>query len=157
MRYWSHQTLYQMHERSLQWKSYSLVWNKCNWCCGACRLRNDSYIWTIHAHALDIRDWVSASLSEHKHYLIPARWYDSTYSCAFMNILSEIFPGCLVSWHGDIAWPPRSPDVNASDFFFWAYLKSNVFRTCPTYMQELKTCIHEEMSAIPPHQLLQNV
>jgi len=28
---------------------------------------------------------------------------------------------------GPIPWPPRSPDLNSLDFFFWGYLKETVY------------------------------
>ena len=42
--------------------------------------------------------------------------------------LTERFPGNkVISRHFDFSWPPRSPDLNPMDFFFWGYLKYLVY------------------------------
>jgi hypothetical protein len=46
-----------------------------------------------------------------------------------MNVLGEIFPGCLVSLRGDEGWPARSRDLSICDFFLWGYLKENIALT----------------------------
>lgn len=38
---------------------------------------------------------------------------------------------------GPIAWPPRSPDLNPLDFFFWGYLKNFVYFKPVETRQEL--------------------
>jgi hypothetical protein len=35
-----------------------------------------------------------------------------------------IIPRHIVSHFGDIAWPARSPDFSAPDYFLWEHLKS---------------------------------
>jgi hypothetical protein len=35
-----------------------------------------------------------------------------------MACLRQLFPGQLISQYGDLLWPPRSPDLAASDFFY---------------------------------------
>jgi len=35
-------------------------------------------------------------------------------------------------------WAPHSPDLNPLDFFLWGYAKDNVFKDCPSSLQELK-------------------
>ncbi|KAJ4451944.1 hypothetical protein ANN_03428 [Periplaneta americana] len=44
---------------------------------------------------------------------------------------------------GDIAWPPRSPDLTVCDFFLWEHLKTKVFggnpaRTIPALKQRIR-------------------
>ena len=56
-----------------------------------------------------------------------------------MNILREMFPGRIISRFGDIAWPARSPDLTAPDFFLWGYLKGKVYRHHPRTLQNPKT------------------
>uniref|UniRef100_A0A914CBY8 Tc1-like transposase DDE domain-containing protein n=1 Tax=Acrobeloides nanus TaxID=290746 RepID=A0A914CBY8_9BILA len=54
------------------------------------------------------------------------------YSEDVRNLLDEHFPD---RWIGrgteqhpaPYAWPPRSPDLTHMDFFFWGYLKSQVY------------------------------
>ena len=41
-----------------------------------------------------------------------------------MGILTEMFPGHLISLRGDISWSIHSPDLNPCDFFPLGYLKS---------------------------------
>ncbi|EFN88750.1 hypothetical protein EAI_03344, partial [Harpegnathos saltator] len=38
---------------------------------------------------------------------------------------------------GPIEWPPRSPDMNILDFFFWDYLKDRVYKTKPQNLDDL--------------------
>ena len=33
--------------------------------------------------------------------------------------LRRLFPQWVISRFGDVPWPPRSPDLTASDFFFF--------------------------------------
>jgi hypothetical protein len=43
-----------------------------------------------------------------------------------MDILQNLFPGHLISRLGDVAFPARSLELTALDFFLRDYLKSNV-------------------------------
>ncbi|GFW24449.1 hypothetical protein TNCV_606901 [Trichonephila clavipes] len=36
------------------------------------------------------------------------------------------------------AWPPRSSDLNPSDFWLWGYLKAMVYRDPLTFLSDLK-------------------
>ena len=73
-----------------------------------------------------------------------------------MAILTEAFPGRLISRNGDISWPPRSPDLTPPDFFLWGYLKGKVYINKPNTLQELKNNIIAEINGITPD-ILQNV
>lgn len=67
-----------------------------------------------------------------------------------MNAMSALFPGRVVSRNGDIAWPPRSPDLTVCDFFLWGYLKTKVFGNDPARtIPALKQRIRVEIAAIP--------
>ncbi|CAB0019743.1 unnamed protein product, partial [Nesidiocoris tenuis] len=66
-----------------------------------------------------------------------------------LNFLRRIFPGRVISRHGDVPWPPRSPDLTPSDFFLWGYLKSKVYVDKPRTIQELKQSITQETVGIP--------
>lgn len=72
---------------------------------------------------------------------------------ATITMLNQMFPGCLISRRGDVEWAPRSPDLTAPDFFLWGYLKSKVYVTRPHTLQQLKTNIAAEISAIPGEML----
>ena len=54
---------------------------------------------------------------------------------------------CVRSF-GDIAWPARSPDLTAPDFFLWGFLKDRVFRRRIVTIQELNQAIVDEVAAI---------
>lgn len=47
------------------------------------------------------------------------------------NHLNLAFPNRWIGRGGPIPWPPRSPDCNPLDFFFWGYLKSLVYDVGP--------------------------
>ncbi|KAJ4452211.1 hypothetical protein ANN_03729 [Periplaneta americana] len=62
------------------------------------------------------------------------------------DTVNALFPGRVISRKGDIAWPPRSPDLTVCDFF----LKTKVFGGNPPRMiPALKQRIREEVAAIP--------
>ena len=67
-----------------------------------------------------------------------------------LSILREMFPGHLISLHGDIGWPARSPDLTTCDFFLWGYLKATVYARRPGTIEQLKEAIRQEVAAIPP-------
>ena len=70
-----------------------------------------------------------------------------------LTFLREIFPGKLISRFGDIAWPPRSPDLTVPDFFFWGYLKERVYRYNPKTIRDLKETIQSEIRSIPTNMI----
>lgn len=51
------------------------------------------------------------------------------------------------NWFGThspkMQWPPRSPDLSVLDFFFWGYLKNEVYKEELKNVEELKTKITE--------------
>ena len=67
-----------------------------------------------------------------------------------MDVLREMFPGHLISLRGDVGWPARSPDLAPCDFFLWGYLKAKVYQHHPRSIDELKTAIRQEITAISP-------
>ena len=38
-------------------------------------------------------------------------------------LLNRLFSQKLISRHGDVNWPPRSPDLTLPDFYLWGYIK----------------------------------
>jgi hypothetical protein len=50
----------------------------------------------------------------------------------------EMFPEHVTSRFGDIAWPPRSPDLSACNFFLWGYLRQKAYVNRPNIIQDLK-------------------
>jgi hypothetical protein len=67
-----------------------------------------------------------------------------------LAILRERFPGHVVSLHGDIGWPTRSPDLSPFDFFLWGYLKVQVYQHRPQTLEGLKEAITQEVAVILP-------
>jgi len=63
--------------------------------------------------------------------------------------LQTIFNGRVISRHGDVPWPLRSPDITPCDFFLWGYVKSKVYVDKPRNIQELKESIRREIIDIP--------
>lgn len=43
-----------------------------------------------------------------------------------LNLLRNMFPGCVISRFGDVHWPPRSPDLNMCDFL-WRYMNNRIY------------------------------
>lgn len=74
-------------------------------------------------------------------------------SRASMGELREMFGARVISHRGDVQWPPRSPDLNACDYFLWGYLKSRVYQDRPRTIQDLKRNIRTEVAAISPNVL----
>ena len=66
-----------------------------------------------------------------------------------MNVLRGLFPAHLISLHGDIGWPARSPDLSPCDYFLWGYVKSEVFKHRPTTIDGLKAAICKTINEIP--------
>ena len=42
-----------------------------------------------------------------------------------MDVLRRLFPAHLISLHGDIGWPARSPDLSPCDYFLWGQRRSS--------------------------------
>ena len=71
-----------------------------------------------------------------------------------MNAVNALLPSRVISRNGDIAWPPRSPDLAVCDFFLWGHLKTKVFEgNPPRTIPALKQRIREEVAAIPVNML----
>ena len=69
------------------------------------------------------------------------------------NFLQQTFGERIISRHFPEIWPPRSPDLSPLDFWLWGYLQARVFTHNPSTIEELKTAIRDEISAISPEQL----
>ncbi|KAJ4437439.1 hypothetical protein ANN_17583 [Periplaneta americana] len=71
-------------------------------------------------------------------------------SRASMGGLREMFGARVILHRVEVQWPPRSPDLNACDYFLWGYLKSRVYQDRPRTNQDLKRNIRTEVAAISP-------
>jgi hypothetical protein len=67
-----------------------------------------------------------------------------------LSLLNEVFKGRVISQGCPIPWPPRSPDLNPLDFWFWGYLKHAVFSTPSSRIGELRFKIAQECFKITP-------
>ncbi|KAL7640497.1 UNVERIFIED_CONTAM: hypothetical protein RMT77_008772 [Armadillidium vulgare] len=59
------------------------------------------------------------------------------------NYLNTVYPRRWISRGGTKPWPPRSPDLNALDFFLWGHLKHLVYGTTFESSEELRARIIE--------------
>ena len=62
--------------------------------------------------------------------------------------MTEFFRHKIIALHHPYEWPPRSPDLTPCDFFLWGYLKSKVYQTAPSDIQDLTQRIVSEADAI---------
>lgn len=77
-------------------------------------------------------------------------WAPPHYYLRARQILNEQFPNRWIGRRGAIEWPARSPDLSPLDYFFWGYLKHNVYKTKPADINELKRRIIDESARVPP-------
>lgn len=80
-------------------------------------------------------------------------------SRATIHFLNQTFPDRLISTRGTIKWPARSCDLAPNDFFFWGFLKENIYRhqfERATNLVELRAKILHFSASITPA-LLQNM
>ncbi|GBP60453.1 hypothetical protein EVAR_37489_1 [Eumeta japonica] len=61
------------------------------------------------------------------HYIRPIREY-----------LNEEYPERWIGRLGPVLWPPRSPDLNLLDFFYWGRLKDRVYTKPISTLDELR-------------------
>lgn len=73
--------------------------------------------------------------------------------------LNEAFPERWIGRMGPILWPPRSPDLNPLDFFYWGCLKDKVYSQPITSLDQLRSRIFQaaqEISTISLRRLKRN-
>ncbi|XP_076246510.1 uncharacterized protein LOC143186686 [Calliopsis andreniformis] len=70
------------------------------------------------------------------------------YDAQVRAYLTETFQDRWIGRGGPVAWPPRSPDINPLDFFFWGYLKNAVYRQPVQTPEELVAKIHAAVANI---------
>ena len=58
-------------------------------------------------------------------------------------LLNPLFPQILISRHGDVNWPPISPEA-IPDFYLWGYIKEKVYINKSDTISQLKRNIQEE-------------
>ena len=165
VRFCSHNNLHEIQERSLH-SLYVTVWRAIPkfhiW--GPCFFEDDNSTVTVTSEQfyVTLNTFLKAKLNELKYG--NNVWFQQdgvtshTSKCS-IEILKEIFPNHLISLHGDIGWPARSPDLNPCDFFLWGYLKSRVFSYRHRYFEELKLAIRFEIAVFQSemiHRVIEN-
>ena len=86
--------------------------------------------------------------------MVSTGWSPRTYGNRNDGIVKRLLPHRLISRFGDIPWLPRSPDLTPCDFSLWSYLKSRVYVTNPTNLQELRNNIYHEIAELSPDTLM---
>ena len=71
-----------------------------------------------------------------------------------MDILKQIFGERIIWRNSAINRSARSPDLTASDYFLWGYLKKRVYINKPRTIQQLKENIQAEILALQPETLV---
>lgn len=79
----------------------------------------------------------------------PPHWYRPA-----RQWLDQHFGRCWIGRNGPMAWPPRSPDLTASDFWLWGHLKYLVYQTQPVNIDDLKEKIRRAFEVITEEQRL---
>ena len=95
-----------------------------------------------------LRNFLQPRISEHGNGPL---WFqqdgDTAHTAKISRgVLRQLFPGRLVSLHGNIPWPAHSPNI--CEFFLWGHLKSEVFREKPKTIEALKDAIRNAIAAI---------
>ena len=67
-----------------------------------------------------------------------------------IGLLSEKFPGRVISRNGDYNWPPRSYDLTTLDFFLWGNVKDKVYADASQSIQDHKEKIRVVIDEIEP-------
>lgn len=60
------------------------------------------------------------------------------FSIRAREFLNEAFTNRWIGRGGTQSWPPRSPDLNSLDYFFWGHLKTLVYTTPIQTVEELR-------------------
>ena len=65
-----------------------------------------------------------------------------------MDCLKARFLDRVISTKSDFPWQPRSTDFNPLEFFFWGYMKEDIWKSSPTRIDEIKEKISEFRASI---------
>lgn len=57
--------------------------------------------------------------------------------------LNNNFEGRWIGRYGPVLWPPRSPDLNACDFFLWGYMKQQVYSSAIASIDQLRERVEQ--------------
>lgn len=65
------------------------------------------------------------------------------YAVIVRNYLNNTYPDRWIGRLGPILWPPRSPDLNPLDYFYWGCIKEKVYSQTVATIEELRGRIQE--------------
>ena len=71
------------------------------------------------------------------------------------NYINERFDNRVISTHGAVRWPARSPDLTPMDHFLWGYIKDQVYLTQSATLEELQNKIRNAFLSVTPRVLEQ--
>ena len=69
-----------------------------------------------------------------------------------MDVLQGMFSTNIISRRAALTWPPRSPDLNAPDYYLWGYLKERVNINRPENLENLNDNVWREIRPIRDEQ-----
>ena len=70
------------------------------------------------------------------------------YAVTTRKFLDERLSNRWIGRRGPVEWPPRSPDFNPMDFFFWGVVKDKVFSRKPRTVDDMIRRIREACQEI---------
>lgn len=90
-----------------------------------------------------LRDTLPEFLEELPEELRQDMWFQNDgcpahYAVQVRRYLNEAYPNRWIGRLGPILWPPRSPDLNPLDFFYWGALKEKVYNKPINSLQVLR-------------------
>lgn len=68
--------------------------------------------------------------------------------------LEEMFQGRWIATNGPIPWPPRSPDITPLDFYFWGFIKNEVYKQNYANEEDLRNNIIRIIDSIDGRTIL---
>lgn len=64
------------------------------------------------------------------------------------TLLNRLFQNRWIATNGPVRWPPRSPDITPLDFYFWGYVKDEVYKRRYANVAELQESIRHIITSI---------
>lgn len=71
------------------------------------------------------------------------------------RFLRRRFEDRLIIRNGPVLWPPRSPDLNPLDFYFWGYAKDFVYQIAPTTRADMMDRIRRACRTVTQETLVE--
>ena len=78
----------------------------------------------------------------------------SAYYQSVRRFLRRRYQDRLIMRNGPVLWPPRSPDLNPIDFYFWGYAKDFVYQVAPTTRANMMNRIRRACRAVTQETLV---